>query len=158
MNPSFHLYLSVGGCSCTYKTPSEVLYRCPSRALKLEPAVVTKYRAHNFKWLSPGQHAERWRFPQRRRCVCAHSIRVMALIERKRRIEAVGSVERGSLSHLWTPSTCSLVKVLAESPPPVSSARLSVWSELSAALLRYAPLLAELPFFVKASNKPERQK
>lgn len=90
--------------------------------------------------------------------MCAHNIVVTD--EHERLSEAVGSVETVPVSHLCTPSTCSLVKVLAESPPPDSrpspSVRAPVWSELSAALLRYAPLLAELPFFVKASNKPER--
>lgn len=65
-------------------------------------------------------------------------------------------------SHLCTPSTCSLVKPLEESPPPDSWLSVSGWPpllcELSAGLLRYAPLLAELPFFVNASNKAEEER
>lgn len=65
-------------------------------------------------------------------------------------------------SHLCTPSVCSLVKLLEESPPPDScrslSGRASVLSELSAGLLRYAPLAVELPFFVNASSKAEDER
>lgn len=59
-------------------------------------------------------------------CMSAHSVAVMALIEHKKTSEAVSCVESGSASNLCTPSTCSLVKVLVESPPPDSWPSLSV--------------------------------
>lgn len=65
-------------------------------------------------------------------------------------------------SHLCTPSTCSLVKPLEVSPPPDSWFSLSDWapllSELSAGLLRYVPLPAELPFFVNVSSNTEGER
>lgn len=60
-------------------------------------------------------------------------------------------------SHLCTPSTCSLLKLLVDSPPPDSLFSLSDWALLpsvpSAGLLRYASFPAELPFLLSASNK-----
>lgn len=100
MNPSFHPHLSgtPTEAAAAHSRPSLIpSLPLPYRGLlKLEPAAVTKYRAHNFKWLSPGHSKERRRFPGRRPCVCVHTTSLWwtrALIEQERISEAVCSVE-----------------------------------------------------------------